>query len=173
MNQTVFIACCLLAICCINGCNSGVQSDAAKQSELINKTIEENSPGSIATGENGYYMKAKLDGKEWSASHMMPHNDERSSFKMIHAENAGDVIKLQLWKKRIEVGKKVPFSETNMANLFIEGDPNMYGGQSGEIEIIKFDDKWIEGTFHFTARSSSSGAEIEVTEGRFRIEAGL
>ncbi len=45
--------------------------------------MEENTPGAIATSENGYFMKAKIDGKEWVASRMVPDNDAKSSSKMV------------------------------------------------------------------------------------------
>ncbi len=49
-------------------CNS-VQNEAQNTADLIQKTMKENSPGYIATSENGYYLKAKLDAVfEYSAS---------------------------------------------------------------------------------------------------------
>jgi uncharacterized SAM-binding protein YcdF (DUF218 family) len=63
-------------------CNS-VQNEAQNQAELIQQTMEENTPGAIATSENAYFMKAKIDGKEWVASRMVPDNDAKSSSKMV------------------------------------------------------------------------------------------
>ncbi len=172
MKQVFFIFCISLLIA-FTGCNNGVQNEARQQAELIQKTMKENTPGAIATSDNGYYMKAKVDGKDWSATHMVPDNDERSSYKMIRRENDGDNINFQLWKQGVEVGKKRAFSETNAAGIFLANDAALISGQTGEVEITKFDEQWLEGTFHFTATNSSSNKKVEVTDGRFRVASGL
>jgi hypothetical protein len=171
MKQILLIVCSSVIISFITACN-GTRSEAQKQSELIQTTLKENSPGSISTSKDGYYLSAKLDGKEWSANAMMADNSASSNIKMIHAEGGDDVIKLQLYKPRIVVGKKVAFNEQSPANLFT-ADGAMYSGNTGEIEITKVDDQWIEGSFHFTATTSSSNAKVEVTDGRFRVASGI
>lgn len=173
MKQTLFIFSISLLILPFTGCNNAARSEAQQQADLIQKTMKENTPGAIATSETGYYMKAKIDGKEWSATHMVPDNDERSSMKMIRGENDGDNINFQLWKQGVEVGKKRSFSETNAAGIFIADDPELISGQTGEVEITKLDEQWLEGTFHFTATSGSSNKKVEVTDGRFRVASGL
>lgn len=173
MKQTLFIFCISLLVIPFAGCDNGAQNEAVKQADLIQKTMKENSPGTIATSDNGYYMTAKIDGKEWSASHMVPDNDERSSYKMIRGENDGDNINFQLWKQGVEVGKKRTFSETNAAGIFIADDPALISGQAGEVEITRLDEQWLEGTYHFTATSGNSNKKVEVTDGRFRVASGL
>lgn len=137
--------------------------------EQIQTTAKDNTPGAIATSGNGYMMKAKIDGRDWSASHMMPDDDVNSSYKMIHGENGGDYINFQLWKRGIEVGKKITFSDDHVANLSLENVSGFFGGKSGEVEITKMDEQWLEGNFHFTATTSSSDKKVEVTEGQFRV----
>lgn len=167
MKHTIVLSLTVLTLV-FGGCSNGIQNEAEKQAALIQKTMKENSPGTVATSDGGYYMKAKIDGEDWSAKAMMRDDDERSSYKMIHAEGGGDVIKMQLWKRGIEVGKKIPFNEQQPANLFLE-DGSMLGGNSGTIEITKIDDQWLEGKFQFTGTTSQSDKKVEVTDGSFRV----
>jgi hypothetical protein len=168
MKQVLFIFCTALLLVAVTGCNNA-QTDAVKQAEAIQQTVKENSPGSIPTSESGYYMKAKIDGKQWTASHMMPDDNASSNYKRIQGENDGDNMDFQLWKRGVEVGKKIPFTEDHAANLSLKDIPAFFGGRSGYVEIIKMDDQWLEGTFQFTATSSGSDKKIEITDGHFRV----
>lgn len=153
-------------------CNSA-QSDAQNTADEIQKTMAENSPEAKFVDESGVYMTAKIDGREWSAVTMIPDNNERSTQKRIRGEKGEDNITFQLWKQGIEAGKKVPFSESNPAGIFLENDPALLSGQKGEVEITKLDDEWLEGVFHFTATSPNSSKKVEVTDGRFRVQSGI
>jgi hypothetical protein len=153
----------------ICSCNNGAQSEAVKQAEAIQKAVKENTPGAIATSGNGYYMKANIDGKAWSASFMIPDDNASSSYKMIHGENGGDNIHFQIWKRGIEIGKKILFDENHAADLTLESFDGFLAGKSGEIVIVKMDDQWMQGTFKFTATASSSDKKVEVTNGEFRV----
>lgn len=169
MKLTLFILSCMLLIFSIPSCNSVSQNEASKQDALIKETVKKNSPGTIATSPQGHYMEARIDGKHWSASYMMPETDANSSYKLIHGENGADFINFQLWRDGIKAGEKISFSESNVANLSLARFPDDYfGGSSGEIEITKMNGQWLEGTFHFTAHSSNTGKMIEVSDGRFR-----
>ncbi len=83
-------------------------------------------------------MKARIDGKQWVASHMMPDEDANSSYLLIHGENGGEYMNFQLWKRGIELDKKFPINEDNAANLSLEDDAGFWGGKSGEIEITNW-----------------------------------
>jgi hypothetical protein len=167
MKQTQIVL--LLVIVLIaSACNS-TKSDAENQAELIQKTMKENTPGTIPTSNSGYYMKAKFNGEDWSASHMMPDDNESSSYKMIQGENGKEFITFQLWKRGIELGKKIPFTEEHMANLSMDEEGGYYSGSAGDVEITKIDDQWMEGTFQFSAKTRNSDKKIEVTDGRFRV----
>jgi hypothetical protein len=162
----IFFPGCFL-LTAITGCNNA-QGDAVKQAEAIQETVKNSSPGTIPTSENGYYMTAKIDGKEWSASYMMPYSNS-GSYLYIAGENGGDDINFQLWKNGLDVGKRIPFNESHAANLTLKDVPAFFGGNSGEVEITKITNQWMEGTFQFSASSSSSDKKIAVTEGRFRV----
>jgi hypothetical protein len=168
MRSILFVACTFLLLVTVASCNNA-QSDAVKQAELIQKTVKENSPGTIPTSATGHYMTATIDGKKWSASYMMPYTDVNGSYLYIVGENDGDDINFQLWKQGIGVGKKFEFSEDHAANLNLKDVSAFFGGYSGLAEITRLDDKWLEGTFHFNASSHSSDKKVTVTDGRFRI----
>ena len=150
-------------------CGSSAQDEAEDLASRIEETTKKNSPGTVATSESNYYMKAKIDGKKWVATHMMPDEDASSSYIRIHGENGGDYMNFQLWKQGAEPGKSFPFDEDHAANLSLEEDSGFWGGTSGQLEITKLDGKWMEGKFSFKATSSSSPKTIDVTEGFFRV----
>jgi hypothetical protein len=157
-------------------CNSA-QSDAQKQADLIEKTMKENSPGSVTTTESGTYMTAKIDGREWTATALIPDNNASSNTKLVRGQRGKDMIQFQLYKPRNIVGTKVSFGDGNSAGIYIESDPALLSGRRGELEITKVDEQWVEGIFHFTATGTnydatgnSSKKTVEVTDGRFRVQ---
>jgi hypothetical protein len=154
-------------ICLLSACKSKQQSDAEKVMQDIQATVKANSPGTIATSENGYYMKAKIDGKEWIASAMFP--VDNSDSRRIQGENNGEMIGFYCWMRGLEPGKKIAFAEDNAVDLYTNDDVGIWGGRKGEMTITKIDDQVVEGQFHFTASTSRSVKTLEVTEGVFRM----
>ena len=158
----------IFSICFFSCVSSGL--DEAKQvADLASETSGRHSPGSIPTSDSHYYMKAKIDGKQWIASHMLPDQDENSSYIIIHGENGEDYMDFQLWKRGIDPGKKILFDSDHVANLSLKNDPAFWSGKKGEIEITWLDGQWMEGKFSYKATSSSSAKMIDVTEGFFRV----
>ncbi|HVG15349.1 MAG TPA: DUF6252 family protein [Chitinophagaceae bacterium] len=168
MKKMHFILSVSIILISLVACNGGAHSEAVKQAALIEKTMKENTPGSLPTSEAGYYMKAKINGADWSASHMMPDDAATSSYKTIQGESPGRSIYFQLWKRGIEPGKKIPFSDNRAATLSVN-DSEFFHGSQGEVEITKMDDQWMEGNFHFTGTTNSSDERVEVTDGSFRV----
>jgi hypothetical protein len=155
------------AVCLLAACQSSSQSEAKKVAGDIESTLKANTPGFIATSKEGYWMTAKIDGKDWTASAMMP--IDKSDSRRIHGENNGEVISFSIWMRGLEPGKHYAFSENKAADLFTNDDIGMWGGRKGEIIITKVDDGGVEGTFSFTASTSRSEKTLEVTEGHFRV----
>jgi hypothetical protein len=147
-------------------CNNS-QNDAKTLASQIESTAKANTPGFIATSENGYYMKARIDGHEWVAKAMLP--NDNSDSRRIQGENNGESIGFYLWMRGLENDKKINFSESNAVDLFTNDDVGIWGGRKGEIEITKIDDNVLEGNFHFTASTGSSNKTLEVTDGFFRL----
>lgn len=169
MKQVSFLAIAAFLSSMSFSCGSSAQDEAKQLADQIKETTKQNSPGTVATSESNYYMKAKINGRQWVASHMMPDEDVNSSYIRIHGENGGDYMNFQLWKRGVELGKKIAFNDDHAANLSLEEDAAFWGGKSGEIEITKLDGQWMEGNFSYKATSSSPTKSIEVTEGFFRV----
>ena len=131
----------------------------------MQSAIKEMMPGSIATSEDGYYMKAKINGKQWTADGMM---SPKVAGRIIGYFN-GESISLPYDLRNMAEGNKITFSENNATDLFTNDDVGIWGGRKGEMLVTKADDKFAEGTFHFTASASSTNNTLEVTDGFFRI----
>lgn len=117
---------------------------------------------------NGAFMKATINGKAWTAARMTVDYSypDRSSDNLVHGETDDFSISFYLYKPK--AGNKRSFSENYAVEFSTDAD--YYGGRKGEVTVTKADDKWIEGTFYFTATSSRSDKTFEVTNGTFRVE---
>ena len=144
----------------------GNQSKAEEMAKQIQQTVNENSPGSVPVSAGGFYMKAKMDGKEWVAASMDIMDEEAS--KIIGNYN-GEYISLPYHRNDIEVGNKTNFDHSAV-DLKLNDEVGLWGGHKGQMVITKVDDTSAEGTFYFTA-SSDDGTKktLEVTDGSFRI----
>src|ERR1700694_3000456 len=147
----------VLSILMLAACNNGSVGDAKNMAAQIQKTVKENSPGFVPTSEAGYYMTARIDGKEWQAKAMLP--ADRSDSRRVQGENDGESIGFYLWMRGLEHGKKIKFSETNGVDLFTNDDTGIWGGRKGEVEITKMTGNMVEGTFHFTATTRRDAAK--------------
>lgn len=153
----------IIAACLFLSCQSAEQKEAKKTAAAI----KENTPGFIPTSKDGYWMSAKIDGEEWTASAMLP--VDKSDSRRIHGENNGESISFSIWMRGLEAGKHFAFSEDKAADLFTNDDIGMWGGRVGEIVITKMDDTSVEGTFSFTGSTSRSEKKVIVTDGHFRV----
>lgn len=141
-------------------------NEANKTAEQI-KEVTSIQPGSTATSASGYNMRAKINGKEWSAASMMPPD----LTGRIIGYQGDEYIGLPYSKSSLTAGKKLIFSEDYATDLALDDDIGIYGGRKGEMEITSVSDEWIEGKFFFTASTSRSDKTVEVTDGFFRIKA--
>lgn len=154
----------------ISSCGNTAATDASAKADEIRKQVKESTPGSIPASGAGYMMTAKLDGKDWTATSLIPDEDQRSSYIRIAGEDGeGNSISFQLWKRGLSPGAKTAFSEDHAADVNIKDFSGFLGGRSGEVEITKMDDKWMEGKFQMTATSLQSDKKVEITEGKFRV----
>jgi len=148
-------------------CQQTPEQQAKKQMEDIGQMTKKYSPGFTATSENGYYMKAKIDGKQWMAAAMLP--NDKSESRRIQGENNGVSIGFYVWTPHLQAGRKMLFKEGHAADLITTGDPGIWGGEKGELIITKYDGESLEGNFHFTGTSFQTNKSIEVTDGYFRL----
>jgi hypothetical protein len=158
----------LLAFTCtlLAACN-GQQNDAKKLSDGIQNLRKELTPGSIATSANGYYMKCKIDGKDWEAYSIMPPDVAG----LIVGDNNGESIGLPYYDRRnfLALKKRKFGGGHDNVDMRLHDDVVLWSSKSGEMEITKVDDQWAEGTFSFIAGSSQSDKTLAVTNGVFRI----
>ena len=163
MKQALFILGISLIIT-LPACKNKSQSGALEQAKQVQSAIKENKPGTVVTTADGYTMRAKIDGKEWTATSMMPPETAGRIVGYMNAEYIG----LPYDKGSLAMGKKNIFGEANAVDLSTD-DAGSLGGRKGEMQITKVDENWIEGTFFFTASTSGSNKTVEVTDGFFRI----
>ncbi len=146
-------------------CNSQ-QGDAVNQAKEVQSAIEENRPGTMPTADESWTMTAKLNGKNWKATSIMP----SATAGRIVGYYGKEYIGLPYDKSDMVVGKKNIFGEDNAVDLATNDEIGMWGGRKGEMEITKVNDDWVEGNFHFTASTSGTNKTVEVTDGFFRIK---
>lgn len=170
--KALFIACItLVGMASFSSCNSS-KSEAEKTAEAIKNATNDvddddytGTSGSKQVSETGTFVKATIDGKAWEAKRMTQDAPASSSYKLVHGEDKDIRINFNIWQPA--AGSKWKLGESK-AVTFWKGDELM-SGLSGEIAITSADDKWVEGTFHFTATQTDGDKKSEVTNGSFRI----
>lgn len=157
----------LLAIGILIAACNGQSNDAKTLSQGIQNLRKEIAPGSIATSANGYYMKCKINGKDWEANSIMPPDVAG----LIVGDNNGESIGLPYYDRRnfLALKKRKLGEGHDNVDMRLHDDVVLWGSKTGEMEITKVDDKWAEGTFSFIAGSSQSDKTLAVTNGVFRI----
>lgn len=153
----------VLIIAVFTSCN-GEQSDAKKQAEKIQTAMVENRPGTMPAKEGSWTMTAKINGKKWTASSLMPPEVAGRIVGYFEKEYIG----LPYSKTDMIAGKKITINEDNAVDLSMN-DGCLYTNPKGGIEITKADEHAAEGKFFFTNICSSTKKETIVTDGFFRI----
>jgi hypothetical protein len=151
----------LLVLGLLASCNSNSQTKATEKLKEIQAAIK---PGTIAASAAGYKMMAKVNGKQWTASSLMP----PETAGRIVGYSGKEYIGLPYNKQYLTAGKKITLGEEEAADIFFKG-VGLATTKSGQMEIIKVDGKMAEGKFYFTCVENATGKTIEVTEGFFRI----
>lgn len=158
-------------ICACHGQNS----DAKKLSKGIQNLRKELAPGSIATSPGGYYMRCKIDGKDWAAISMLPLKVDN---RALGYSGAGDYIGIPGITSNTQPGYAYTVGKTKNIDLYLKNDKSLIDKsgnvillikETGKVEITKRDGEWIEGVFYFTASNSDHSVNKKVTEGVFRV----
>jgi hypothetical protein len=151
-------------------CSHSTQEYAKNQNDKILTKPGETNDGYVLTCQNGYFMKATINGKDWNASNITSYHMTTYENR-ITGENGEDYISF-------------PFNETwdrpgNPRKLTNEGDAaelsysifgnNHWAGIDGEIVILEENETFIYGKFYFTAVSTRSNKKFKITNGIFRI----
>jgi hypothetical protein len=148
-------------------CGNNTQNKALNDAKEVQTAIKQMQPGGVLTSQGGYTMTAKINGKEWTATSMMP--PDRAG--RIFGENNGESISLPYYDKKNFLSQtKNKLGENHDAvDMMLNDDVKLWSAKKGEMEITKVDDNWAEGKFSFTASGFQSDKTIEVTDGFFRI----
>lgn len=164
MKQNTFI---LLAAAVLFSYDGNAQNTPRQQADKTQAAIKAAAPGSVPATATGYTMRAKIDGKSWTATSMMPPDYAGR----IIGYNGKEYIGFPYSKSGLKVGMKTVFSEDEAVDLATNEKEagGMWGGRKGEMEITKITGQWVEAKFFFTATSSRSKQKREVTDGFFRI----
>lgn len=157
-------------------CNNS-QNEAENVKDEIQKSMGNNQKAGqcgqdmIATSSGGYSMSAKFNGKQWTATCMYnPYSASRIVGQLYDSGSEGVGLPFANKGNGWQVGDEFKLEPGYAADLFYDDEVGIYGGTSGKMTVTKVDEKWIEGTFSFTATSSSNpNAKVEVTDGFFRI----
>src|SRR6266700_3365301 len=115
---SVLVAAMLLSYC---GSHSNAMNDQQKAYEAIKNNI----PGTVPVTADGYTMTVKMNGKEWTATSMMP---PEASNRIIGYNN-GEYIGLPYGRSYMVVGKKIAFAEDNAVDLTTNDDVSIWGGR--------------------------------------------
>ncbi len=166
MKQILFLVISSFILC---SCENGSEKKANNDTTIPKSGKKEMRLGAMATSDDGWNMKAKINGKDYSAySVWLPEGEH----EIVGFYDGDKYIGLNYHPKDLVVGNKLSFSDLN-AVLTTDDSVGIRSGNKGELEITKADGKWIEGKFFFTADSydAKKSKTIEVTNGFFRIGA--
>ena len=123
------------------------------------------------TSKIGLYVEAKIDGEKWLADWMFIDPEPENSINVNAHQGENAVISFYIGRHAVKEKGSKNFSETDPVQL-VDSKGNMLSSTEGEYQITNVTDKWIEGTFHFTAKGIkdvSDGVTHQVTDGFFRI----
>ena len=164
MRQILFV---LVFSAILFSCANSNEKHKKNDASISQSEKKENRPGSMETSNDGWNMKANINGKNYSAySVWLP----KGEHQIVGFYDGDKYIGLYYHPKDLVVGNKLLFSDLH-ADLTTNDSVGIRSGDKGELEITKVDDKWVEGKFFFTAVSydAKKSKTIEVTNGFFRI----
>jgi hypothetical protein len=158
--RTLLIA--LAASIVISSCNG--QSGAVKDQAGVYKQLDDmKAKFTYPSTADGWTMTCLINGQPFKASSIIDPPDAGR----ITGQYKDGKIALPI-SSICEVGQKTDFSNSAV-DFSPVGSPDFWGGHSGEMEITKVGNGWVEGKFHFTAKLMNSDKTMEITSGFFRI----
>ncbi len=156
----------LITAAMLSSCSNSADNKTLSDAKELAGGIKQMQPDGIATTAGGWTMTAKFDGKDWSASSIMP----LEATGRIVGDNDGVSISLPYDRREMTLGYKNKISHNNAVDIFTKGDVALWGGYEGEMEITKVDGDWVEGKFFVTGTTSDApDKKMEITDGFFRI----
>jgi hypothetical protein len=166
MKKTISI---LMMAVMLYSCGNSSQNKTQEEAKQLAAGIQKMDPDGIPTTAGGWTMTAKFNGREWTASSIMP----LEATGRIIGDYNGQSIGFPYDRDEMEVGHKEIFGEHNNVQISTkeDGDINYWDGFKGEMEITKVEDNWVEAKFFVTGKSSftDTSRRVEITDGFFRI----
>lgn len=144
----------------VSSCNgqASVLEEAKKTEKAINDAPR---PGTVPTKNGGWTMTAKINGKQWAATSMMP---PAAAGVMIGYTGANSYLMMYSFEKRsAKVGKQAKLGDGYSVDFWLKDGP-VYSNYSGTMEITAINGEWAEGKFSFTAKG------LTVTDGFYRVQ---
>lgn len=145
------------------------QTKSVIEAQKLATEISEKTATPGESPSESIYMKAIIDGKSWTATKLI--RDESRGSNNYRVTGTGDetTIGFYVYLPHLKVGDITHFREDYAADFITHDENSFYGGRTGKFVITKLDDEGFEGTFYFTANTSSAPKKIEVTEGSLRF----
>ncbi|HEY2648963.1 MAG TPA: hypothetical protein VGI38_07200 [Puia sp.] len=147
---------------------SGQSGSAVDAQKLANQIRDKTAVPGESPGTN-LYMKAVIDGKQWTADKLIPDESRASNNYRVTGSANGTTIGFYVYIPHIHVGDVIKFSENFAADFITDDENSFYGGRTGKFVVTKLDDQGFEGTFNFTAATASAAKKYEVTQGVLRF----
>ena len=119
--------CLLLILVFVAACGNSALDEAKKMRASLEAAKKQFTPGTVSTTSDGYFMKATVNGEQWTATHMMPDENPESNLKRIFGENEDASISFSVYMPGIAAGKTFEFSENNAVD-FSPADDGFFGG---------------------------------------------
>lgn len=114
-----------------------------KAEAILKQTVDEKSPVSVPTSTDGFYMQAKMDGKEWVSTSMDTMDEETGR---IIGYNNDESMNFHYDRRDIMVGEKLNFENKNV-NLMLNDEVGLSVSLKGKMISTRVDEKSAEGTF--------------------------
>lgn len=163
MKKVSFAIIALILFISAFSCNSQSKTDAKKSAADITNMVKENSPGYTPTSDQ-YYMRAKVNGKDWTADEFMV-NDGGG---IVGQTKDGEHFTLPFELRYANEGRITKFENYGM-DIFMNDDVKIWGGHQGEMVFTKVGDNFAEGKFYATGTAQDSDKQLKITDGVFRI----
>ncbi|RYF97824.1 MAG: hypothetical protein EOO02_20170 [Chitinophagaceae bacterium] len=144
----------------VSSCNG--QASALEQAKKTEKAIKDAPrPGTVPTKNGGWTMTATINGKQWSATSMMP---PAAAGVMIGYIGEGSYLMMYSFEKRsAKIGKVAKLGDGYSVDYWVK-DGTVYSGYKGTMEITAINGSWAEGKFAFSTKG------LVVTDGFYRVE---
>ncbi|MCE7065100.1 hypothetical protein [Dyadobacter sp. CY326] len=157
MKQYFLILATLLTMSACNGQSSAYEE--AKKTEAAIKDAPR--PGTVKTTSGGWTMTAKVNGKQWTATSIMPPAAAGTIVGYVGGESY--LMMYSFEKRSAKVGRQAKLGDGYSVDYWINDGP-VYSKYKGIMEITAINGDWVEGKFQFTAPG------LTVTDGFYRVQ---